>query len=110
MFTIVPQPIEVTALDGPPAHLSSSTRLVTGSGPEGIEAGVILAGVLGELVGRAIAVSHDDDVELGPGDIVLRLDAGAGPAGSEPRTWSSLSRRMQQESDSRPPSARTRPP
>ncbi len=85
MFPIVPQPVEVTALAGQPAELTSATRLVTGATAEELEAGVMLAAVLGGLIDQAIAVVQadaDDDAPR-PGDIVLRLDPGAGPAGSD---------------------------
>ena len=85
MFPIVPQPVEVTELAGEPTELTSGTRIVTGSSAEELEAGVMLAGSLGSFVSQAIAVEQGESGAgpLGAGEIALRLDPGAGPAGSE---------------------------
>ena len=84
MFTIVPQPVEVTSLEGEPTRITSATRLVTGPSGAELELGVMLAGILGTLVGQAIAVTQSDGHDGAPqtGDIVLRVDGASGPAGS----------------------------
>ena len=83
MFPIIPQPIEVTELDGGPSELTSQTRLVTGDSATELGAGVLLASVLGGLLGRSMAVAQTtrSTTVPEPGDIVLRLDPAAGPAG-----------------------------
>lgn len=85
MFPIVPRPVEATALAGEPAVISSGTRIVTGDSVPEIEAGIMLASVLGGIVGHAVSVEHTSDPleDAQRGEIALRLDASAGPAGSE---------------------------
>ena len=83
MLPIVPQPAEVTELEGDGARLGSHVRLVTGCSVDEVGAGVLLAGVLGGLVGRSVeVVQTSPTVPAEPGDIVLRIDPTAGPAGS----------------------------
>lgn len=82
MFSIVPQPLEVVALEGGALTLTSATRILTGQSPAELEAGIVLASVLGSVVDQAIAVVHEDDAEPQPGDIVLHLDEDSGPEGS----------------------------
>lgn len=83
---VVPVPAHVEALDGAPFVVGPGLRIVTGSHPDAVATGVLVAGRLGAVSGSHVAVVQED--EGGPGSIVLRigsaadvgLDAGTDPA------------------------------
>lgn len=58
---IVPWPQVVEVADGEPFHLGPGVRVVAGPQPGAVSAGVLVANVLGRLVGSPVAVVQEDD-------------------------------------------------
>lgn len=68
---VIPVPAHVEARPGAPFVVGPDARIVTDGKPESVATAVLMAGRLGRVSERSVAVVHGDDVA--PGAISLRL-------------------------------------
>lgn len=71
--TVIPAPVQVSLLDGPPFVVDGTVRIIAGPDAAEVGVGVQAAERLGRATGHPVAMIQEDDG--GPGAVVLRLAA-----------------------------------